>query len=320
MHTYTITIAAALAVASWGAAASAQGGQTGRAHSETAADYAELASLIGVDVEVVQPPAGATEAPMADKAKAENPMGEVEDILVNAETGELEWAVIAFEEKAGMEGKTIAVPFSELSWKAKEPRGEDKLLCLQATAAQLRGLPEYDLDAARKHDLDGSVAVVEKSWIAVRDASGEKAHKAKSESGEAGAKKGDDQPHLLIAGRTFAVFPHRLIPATQIAEYDVYAQNEKFGSLSKSLVNCATGRLEFAVLGHGGVAGIGDKEYLVPYEAMDLCQCTDDKDELVFHVHKTTDELKNAGVQYEKPKDGQLDPGLARRAHEELGG
>jgi sporulation protein YlmC with PRC-barrel domain len=67
------------------------------------------------------------------------------------------------------------------------------------------------------------------------------------------------------------------------------AANEDLGKLEDIMIDIPTGRVAYAVLSFGGMLGIGDKLFAVPWEALEV-----DEDEkcLILNVDKET--LKNA--------------------------
>lgn len=66
-------------------------------------------------------------------------------------------------------------------------------------------------------------------------------------------------------------------------------EGEKLGKLEDFVVDLDSGRVRYAVLSFGGLAGIGDKLFAVPPETLSID--TDEKC-LVFNVDK--EQLKNA--------------------------
>ena len=67
------------------------------------------------------------------------------------------------------------------------------------------------------------------------------------------------------------------------------AQGESLGNLKELMVDVERGQIAYAVLDFGGVLGVGNKLFAVPWQAFDV----DEKDhKLVLNIDK--DRLKNA--------------------------
>ncbi|MDX2114838.1 MAG: PRC-barrel domain-containing protein [Planctomycetota bacterium] len=67
--------------------------------------------------------------------RADEDMGEIEDLVINRGTGRIEYALIKSGDVLGMGGRTVAVPFARLS---DDPRRDDDTMIIDLTADQLR--------------------------------------------------------------------------------------------------------------------------------------------------------------------------------------
>lgn len=268
-----------------------------------AAHFVALEKIDGADVRM--------RAQDDDDGDAKRPKGEIDDVLVRPSTGELGWAVISFDETLGMGGKTVAVPMSELSWNA-----EESCFDLAATKAELESLPKFDLDAARRNGLDRAIAVVEASWTDVgRPTNGSMREASQRSDARHGTDGEDDAQPRIVHGSFVAVAaPVEFAAASEISDLDVHAKDEKFGKVSKCIVDSAQGELAYVVVSRGGIAGIGDEHYLLPFGALRLCHEDGDAKALVLCADRTVEELKR--VKYEKPDEGVLDAQAARMADE----
>jgi len=65
--------------------------------------------------------------------------------------------------------------------------------------------------------------------------------------------------------------------------------NEDLGDIKDFMIDCQTGKVAYAVLGFGGVFGIGEKLFAVPMSALTL-----DTEEECFRLNSTKEYLKNA--------------------------
>lgn len=63
----------------------------------------------------------------------------------------------------------------------------------------------------------------------------------------------------------------RLMGANTLIGEDVYnADDQKLGDIKEIMLNMATGEVNYAVLSFGGVLGIGNKLFAVPWQALEL--------------------------------------------------
>jgi len=82
----------------------------------------------------------------------------------------------------------------------------------------------------------------------------------------------------------------RLMGADTLMGNDVYnRQDEDLGDIKEIMLNVADGRISYAVLSYGGLLGMGDKLFAVPWGALTL-----DTDNKRFTLDVTKDRLENA--------------------------
>lgn len=83
--------------------------------------------------------------------------------------------------------------------------------------------------------------------------------------------------------------PHLMGADTLMGE-DVYnEQGEKLGDIKEFMIDMNTGKIAYAVLSYGGVMGIGDKLFAVPWQALRL-----DTVNKRFVMNIAKDQLQNA--------------------------
>jgi hypothetical protein len=71
---------------------------------------------------------------------------------------------------------------------------------------------------------------------------------------------------------------------------DVYnRQDEDLGDIKEIMLDVPAGRISYAVLSYGGVLGMGEKLFAVPWDALTL-----DTDKKRFTLNVSKDDLKNA--------------------------
>ena len=82
----------------------------------------------------------------------------------------------------------------------------------------------------------------------------------------------------------------RLMGADTLMGNDVYnRQNEDLGDIKEIMLDVAAGRISYAVLSFGGLLGMGEKLFAVPWEALTL-----DTDNKRFTLNVSKDRLVQA--------------------------
>lgn len=244
--------------------------------------YVSVEKLEGSDCRL-QPP--------ADKPD-EKDEAEVKDVLIDSRTGEMLWAVLSSN------GREVLVPVEALKWDA-----QGNCFAADHSEADLKKLPEFDLDEASKAGIDGAVTVAEKGW---RDAGG-KSYPIDRKVQEASAGK-------TIDNTTYYAFPSAYFRISELDELELYGPKEEIGGITKSIVNCDEKKVEFLVVNKGGVLGVAGEKYLMPFEAGRICKDKSNEDAEPRLYANITKEQLEASVRYEEPKEGVLDAATAERA------
>jgi hypothetical protein len=95
---------------------------------------------------------------------------------------------------------------------------------------------------------------------------------------------------------------HDLIASDRVEGTTVYnRQGEKLGTISKFMVGKRSGRVEYAVMGFGGLFGMGERDYPLPWNVLDY---QPDKGGYVVDLDK--DQLKDA-PSFERGRDPAFD-------------
>ena len=82
----------------------------------------------------------------------------------------------------------------------------------------------------------------------------------------------------------------RLMGADTLMGNDVYnKQDEDLGDIKEIMLDVPAGRISYAVLSYGGVLGMGEKLFAVPWDALTL-----DTENKRFTLDVSKDNLKNA--------------------------
>ncbi len=235
----------------------------------------------------------------------EHPVGKIGEILLDCCSGRTQWAVVTFDKTLGFGGKTVAVPCDELHWDATNERFD-----LDQTDDQLKALPSFDVDDAKKNGLDLTVATLSPFWP-------NSATSHRNDDTADGKQKDVDMTKpskITVDGKEFECAKPHLITSKELRNTAVYADSEKFGVIGDALVLRTDPSVAFLIVSRGGTLGVGDSQYLIPYYAACLHAGGDSK-EMVYGVHRSLKELE-AGVHYEKPKYGCVDAEAITRTNE----
>lgn len=257
------------------------------------AEFCSTSQVIGAKVRMV-PSAEAQREAAAEGEQAKRPEGKVDDIIVDCHTGAVEYAVVSLGGFIGIGDKTVAVPVEAMRWNGAHERFD-----VDATEERLKALPAFNLSQAKKSGLDGTAVIIRSDW------QGKKMAEVKDATAETEKTK-----PVALEGTTYFVVPTRLIAASEIDDFPVYAAATKFGKVNDLLIDRGRNAIALAVVSRGGALGVGSKSYLIPYRALKLCTSGEER---VLCVNCDTAKLETAVV-FEKPKNGAVDPEAARRA------
>lgn len=105
-------------------------------------------------------------------------------------------------------------------------------------------------------------------------------------------KADKDRTHAGHMGAKKDVLVRRL---DKISSGDVYDnKGEKVGNIKEIVVDTGRGRIGYAVLSFGGFAGIGDKNFAIPWSALHKKTEADNTDKVVYSMNVDENRLKNA--------------------------
>ena len=95
---------------------------------------------------------------------------------------------------------------------------------------------------------------------------------------------------------------HDLIASDRVEGTTVYNRDgERLGTISKFMVGKRNGRVEYAVMGFGGLFGMGERDYPLPWNVL-----TYDTDQGGYVVDLDKDKLQNA-PSFERGQDPTYD-------------
>lgn len=241
---------------------------------------------------------------------AERPEADLEDLILDRD-GTVKWAILDVGGIAGVGDKTIAVPIRLLNC---VPQDDDEAtITLDAREEQLKALPAFHVDEARKSGLEAALKDVDRAWRQFdRDvgAGGEELLPEPRRPIGVGEASADREAAAAEAATRNAGEPSLWL-ASELDEWDVRGSDDDLGSVSKVLVRLdREPKIDFVVVSSGGVLGVGDTTYLVPFRALKVAR---HDDENVWMLAKSKDALESA-PKYEEPEDGVLDAAAATRA------
>jgi hypothetical protein len=270
------------------------------------AHVASLNELVNADVVLPSDEASATPA----TKHAPRQIGRVKDLVFATRSGDIEWAVLTVSGSLAGGSKTILVPASSLKCTTL-----DQKLCyeLRETEAALKGLPEFDLERAKKQGLDRALPRVDPAPAqAAADPIG-----AKPEAPP--ATKTDASQAANAADKSAAAgapaFPPRFTLASELKSCGLNAVDKEFGKVEDAGVDARAQRVAYVLIRHPNLHGGGDSALLMPYTAFGWAHVAN---KLVLTSSKTVQQLSLA-PEYRKPEQTFVTPDQLRRADEFFG-
>jgi sporulation protein YlmC with PRC-barrel domain len=200
-------------------------------------------------------------------------LGDIKDVIFDARSGRVEYAVLSFGGTLGIGDRFSAVPVKSLglNW---DPKKSEHYLTLRSTKDRLRQAPSFEGDRLPNFTDDEFLRQTKEFY-------GHAGHMASTQEREKGG---------FVLGQN--VSDH--LRCSKVIGMNVWnAQNEKLGEIKDMIVNAWSGDVDFAVLSHGGTAGIGDTLTPVPPGALGLeWDSKDSKHYLTLRM--TKNQLANA--------------------------
>jgi sporulation protein YlmC with PRC-barrel domain len=171
-------------------------------------------------------------------------LGHIEEVVIDASTGDIAYAVLAFGEFLGLGGKLFALP-----WHVLQSSDKGKTFQLAMTEAQLKKAPGFDKD--QWPDME------ERHWQdAVHAYYGQPPYVGKELPPKAAS-----EPAPSV--------PHRLLRAGYVLNGTVMnTRGQRLGDIAEVVVDAATGQVAYAVLSVGEFLGVGGKLFAIPWLAL----------------------------------------------------
>lgn len=207
-----------------------------------------------------------------DNSADEN-LGSVEDLIVEIETGHINYVIVSFGGFLGIGDNYYAVPPQDFNW-SPETADRSARLMIDITEEELVDAPQFSYDDDLT--IDGWDGELLNYWDTRRGVdSAEAMEEETMNSGFAGAE-----------GQS--------VPATTLIGHSIEnSADENLGSIEDLIISLESSAIHYAVVSFGGFLGIGDNYYLVPPQDFNWIPATSDRnDGLTIDI--TEEELVDA--------------------------
>jgi len=192
-------------------------------------------------------------------------LGMIEDLVLDGGLNRISYAVLSYGGFMGVADKQFAVPWTAFDHTTAGP----KRVILDFQQDQLKTAPGFD----------------KKNWPDIASPMFRtEVDRFYNRNLPVAARDPEEVPGKVVKGLTWC----RRITAV-IGANVVNSAGEKLGDINDLVAANQTGELQYAVLGSGGVLGLGEKFYVVP-----ISQITTKADAKEFVLSITKDQLKNA--------------------------
>jgi hypothetical protein len=206
-------------------------------------------------------------------------LGQIADLVFDFETGEACHAILSSGGTLGLGKKTTPIAWNLFAWTPKESH-----FSLSMTPKEIEALPDFDQENVSK--LCASTADAASTVGGVVRAAGD-------------ARRGTGSVASAASGK---VAPHHCTLVSSIAGCEVSAGDDNLGAGGTVLIEPDSGSLAFLSLSVGGVIGIGDSTYILPWKALSLVQA-EDMEEFRIQIVKSKDQIKTAPKLEDKGAD-----------------
>ncbi len=197
-------------------------------------------------------------------------LGKIENLAIDPDNGRIAYAVLSFGGFLGMGNKLFAIP-----WQSLQLQGENKYV-LNVEKSKLKNAPGFEKD----------------NWPDManpRFGTEVYGHYGETPYWEKQSRTGTREQR-----------PTRICKASQIIGEEVKnASGQDLGKVENLAVDVTDGRVAYAVVSSGGFLDIGDKEFAVPWKALNVQR----NNEITLDVSK--EKLKDS-PQFEKNEWSQM--------------
>jgi sporulation protein YlmC with PRC-barrel domain len=193
--------------------------------------------------------------------------GTVNDIIVDARTGKVRYAIASIGGVMGLGDKVVAVPAGELRWDHNA-----NAYVLGMTASRLGDMPAFDAKNWRELQRDNwEKALIEHHESMKKDMDKEGTDRTKEDTGERNADRSGYQKSLVrISDVTGTAIQARAANAKR--DVTLERNREKIGQIDGAVIEVGTHRVPLIAISTGGVLGFGADDRLVPWRAMTMAE------------------------------------------------
>jgi len=180
----------------------------------------------------------------AVESKLGNQVGQITDVVIQAGTGDMAYAVLAAGGFLGLGEKLFAIP-----WRALQQSAGAKTFRLEMTEEQITQAPAFDRD--RWPDLE------DKHWC-------DTIHAYYGQPPYWGKRLPAETPRPTAEQAT-----QRLLRASHVLQSRILnPQGQQLGDIKEVVIDTTAGTVVYALLGSGGFLGLGDKLFAIPWHAL----------------------------------------------------
>jgi sporulation protein YlmC with PRC-barrel domain len=237
----------------------------------------------GAQVEVASTFKSADVVGMEVQNKEGKDLGTIEDLVVDMKTGKLRYAALSRGGFAGVGDKLFAIPWKAFTVKFAE---DDQFLVLNVS--------EQQLESAKGFNQDRWPNVADPKWAEGIDkqfASEELTDEAKDEDKAAESKEAKSSTEKS-EGDGADISYDAVYRVSNIKGLEVRDKAGKdLGHIEEIVLDLKKGQVTYAALSMGGVLGVGDKLFAVPFKEF---QFKHEADEKFFVVNVSEKKLKSA--------------------------
>lgn len=213
-------------------------------------------------------------------------IGSIDDIVVDLKSGKIRYAALSFGGFAGFNDKLFAVPWKAIQFKFDE---DDRYLVIDVS--------EEKLEKARGFDEDNWPNVGDPRWAAQVEQDFKSAESAAKENKENAENTDTKDAGTKAEGENIVyatVYRGSSLKGMEVKN----REGKDLGTIDELVFDLREGRVAYAALSYGGVLGVGDKLFAVPFEAFTVVHEPDDK----YLVLNVSEQKLEAGRGFDKDK------------------
>ncbi|PQO31972.1 PRC-barrel domain containing protein [Bremerella cremea] len=215
---------------------------------------------------------------MTIQNEAGKDLGAVRDLVIDTDRGQVKYVAVSYGGFLGLGSKLYAVPFQAFKFQASA-QGSDDVLLLNLDEEMLRKAPSFDSDNWPNMASEAFTTAIDKHY-------GERDRGLNIQAGPVGINVDVDRktPAEQPSNPNAVYRAADLIGMAIVNEAD-----EKVGKINDLMIDTSNGRVRYAAMSVGGLAGIGDSLYAVAWNSFRMKHdADDDVSELVLNIDPET--------------------------------